>query len=215
MHYVCKINTRKNYLVARSVLTRMLVMFGWTLLGATSAPVEAQTRADYCSERLPFERAQPVAAPLSPRYVNSSYGYSVALPAEPLPLRRAEGPDRGFFLSLPQTPRGYLRVDAAYDVFYDITADNVHRRDLNAIKLHDTVIREDSAASELAREPALRSLIRLQCRGSSELLIHESIVAVRRREIYRLDLQSTPERLAADERLLEQLWHSWRWEPVR
>ena len=210
-----KIKARCDCLGAARNLVRALPIIAWTLLLVISAPALALSRDDYCADRLSFELAQPSSTPRGTRYVNSTYGYSVAIPTGSQLLTRADAPERGFFLALARTPRGYLRVDAAYDVFYDITAEGVHRRDLNAIRLHDAVLEEQSVAVQLAREPALHSVVRLKCRGHTETLVHESIVTVRRREIYRLDLLSAPERLAEDERLFERLWRSWRWEPLR
>jgi hypothetical protein len=45
--------------------------------------------------------------------------------------------------------------------------------------------------------------------------VHEAVIVVRRREIYRLDLQSTPDRLAQDQRQLDAMIRSWRWEAIR
>ena len=211
----CKIKAHKTCFGTTSSLMRLLMLLGLNVLVAISAPARAQSREDYCAERLPFERAQPASSSPGTRYVNAAYGYSVGIPAGQSVLTRGEGPERGFFLALTETPRGYLRVDAAYDVFYGITPDGVHRRDLNAIRLHDAVLGEESEAAQLAGEPALRSVVRLRCRGSLATVVHETLIAVRRREIYRLDLQSTAERFPTDERLLESLWRSWRWETVR
>jgi hypothetical protein len=38
---------------------------------------------------------------------------------------------------------------------------------------------------------------------------------LRNREIYRLDLQSTPERYGQDVRYLDAMLKSWRWEALR
>lgn len=178
------------------------------------APTWAQNREDFCGDRV-----AGVSAPLSllrhdGRYVNSAYGYSVEIPAGLQAFTAGSGPERGFVIPLSPAPRAYLRVDAAYDVYYDITADGVHRRDLNTVRLHDLLVSDQAVTVALAGEPGLRAAIRLQCRGGVDLLVHEEIIAVRRREIYRLDLQSTPDRLASDERALNALLQSWRWEPV-
>jgi len=57
--------------------------------------------------------------------------------------------------------------------------------------------------------------MRLQCRGTAEPLMHEEIIVVRNREIYRLDLQSSPGRFQRDLRQLETMLRSWRWEALR
>ena len=209
-----KINARKDCSCATSNRTRPIVLVVWTALMPISAPAAAQNRDDFCGERLPGAFEQPTAQTHVGRYVNNVYGYSVDIPVGMQALTGASGPERGFVIPLSQAPRAYLRVDAAYDVFYDITADGVHRRDLNTIRLHDQLLSDQSGTVALAREPGLRAVIRLQCRGGSEILVHEEIIAVRQREIYRLDLQSTPDRLGEDERALNVLLKSWRWEPV-
>lgn len=180
-----------------------------------SAPAWAQSREDYCGDRLPGAPTQAATQVRGARYVNNAYGYSVSIPDGLQPLISANGPERGFVILLSQGLRAYLRVDASYDVFYDITADGVHRRDLNTIRLHDAVLGDDSSAVAMASEPGVRAVIRLQCRGRDDIRVHEEVITVRYREIYRIDLQSTPDRLGADERTLNALLKSWRWEPIR
>lgn len=183
---------------------------------AQAPPLRAQTRDDYCGTQWPQSlQSQWTERAVMGRYVNSSYGYSVRVPAGQHILTPRQGPERGFLLVLSEQPRAFIRVDASYDVFYDITPEGVHRRDLNTLRLHDTLLGEQSAATRLAGEPAHRSRIRLSCRGSSSEWVHEAILAVRRREIYRLDLQTTPDRLDGDARVFNALEKSWRWEIVR
>lgn len=182
------------------------------LAAALPRPLIAQTRDDYCgSAPIPGVQRQVGSLP-ERRYVNRSYGYSLQLPANESIFVAPEGPERGFTLVLSTQPRALIRVDAAYDVFYDITPEGVHRRDVNTLRLHDTLLHEQDSATMLAGEPASRSSFRFTCRGSAEELVHEAVVAVRRREIYRLDLQTTPQRAEVDARLLSALVRSWRWE---
>ena len=185
------------------------------LLALVSPGANAQNRADFCGPGLPrgFEPAPERMR--SGRYVNAAYGYSVDIPARLAGIVGAAGPERGFLIALSDTPRAYLRVEAGYDAFYDITAAGVHRRDLNTIRLHDAMIADEAAQVSLAREAGGRFLMRLQCRGSGDLIVHEAVIVVRSREIYRLDLQSTPERLTQDRRLLDAMIRSWRWEAIR
>ncbi len=178
------------------------------------APLQAQQRADFCGAGFPALIPQP-ASDAHGRYVNQPYGYSVKIPAGQQVLIAPQGAERGFVLVLSTQPRAFIRVDASYDVFYDITAAGVHQRDLNTIRLHDRLQEDVTSAARLRGEPALRSRTRFACGGDSTDLVHAAIVAVRRREIYRIDLQTTPEREAADARLFTALADSWRWEPIR
>ena len=127
----------------------------------------------------------------------------------------AGGPARGFGIVLSWMPRAYLRVDAAYDVYYDITADGIHRRDLNAIRLHDDLLADQPASLNLDRTSGGRYLTRVQCAGDAHVYIHDDVIVVRNREIYRLDLQSLPERYASDVKVLDAMLRSWRWLAVR
>lgn len=183
------------------------------LLLASGAP--AQNREDFCGAGgvRGFE-AQPDRA-RSGRYVNSVYGYSVDVPAGLVGYTSASGPDRGFLITLSASPRAYLRVDAGYDAFYDIDAAGVHRRDRNTVRLHDAVISDESSAVSLASVAGTRSVMHLQCHGDPAVGIHEAIIVVRNREIYRIDLQTVPGRYAQDRRHLEAVMRSWRWESVR
>src|ERR1019366_2635636 len=70
------------------------------------------------------------------------------------------------------------------------------------------------AARVLERGRLIRCLLR-HYRGEAALAIHEEIIVLRNREIYRLDLHSTPERYAKDLQQLNALLRSWRWEAIR
>lgn len=205
------------------------------VLALAAVAADAQTRDLYCSAHPEARFAQPSGTAHAGRYVNRSYGYSLTIPAGLDAFTPAGGPEnggaqRGFVLTLPaaqragtpgagtpgaNTPGVYLSVDAAYDVFYDITAAGVHRRDLNAIRLNDAVSDDVSAPWALARVPGGRYRMRVQCRGAATPTIHDEIIVLRNREIYRLDLQSTPERYDRDVRALNAIAKSWRWETIR
>jgi hypothetical protein len=193
--------------------TAVICALALSVLGAMRA--SAQSRDEFCGRGLPqgFDPA-PERARIR-RYVNAAYGYSVDIPAGLAGVVSAMGPERGFLIALSEIPRAYLRVDAGYDAFYDITSAGVHHRDLNTIRLHDAVVADEAADVSLAREAGGRFLTRLQCLGGSEPVVHEAVIVVRRREIYRLDLQTTPDRLAQDRRQLEAMIRSWRWEAIR
>ena len=178
------------------------------------ASAQAQNREDFCGGGGPRGFAVQPERARTGRYVNQVYGYSVEVPAKLVAYVSAAGPDRGFLIPLADSPRAYLRVDAGYDAFYDIDAAGVHRRDLNTVRLHDALLGDQTSAGELAHEPGERYVMRLQCRGDAEA-IHEAVIVVRNREIYRIDLQTAPERYAQDRRQLESIVRSWRWETVR
>jgi hypothetical protein len=174
----------------------------------------AQTRDYYCGNTAPLAASAPSTQPHTGRYINRTYGYSLTIPDGLTALTSPVGPERGFVIDLSSTPRAYLRVDASYDAFYDITAEGVHRRDLNAVRLDDAVLGDQSAPAALAQVAGGRYLTRIQCRGEAPAL-HAQIIVLRNREIYRLDLQSTPERYEVDVRQLEALLKSWRWEAIQ
>jgi hypothetical protein len=174
-----------------------------------------QTRQEFCGLVPPpgFDQAPNVAH--TGRYVNATYGYSVRIPAPLVGFTSASGPERGFGIVLSWTPRAFLRVDASYDVFYDLTANGVHRSDLNAVRVHDTLVADAAAAAALDSAPGGHYRFQLRCSGDPSLYVIENILVVRRREVYRLQLQTTPERFDRDHRVLEQLARSWRWQPRR
>jgi len=145
-------------------------------------------------------------------YLNPVYGYSLVIPTALTGYTPAEGPERGFGIVLSWTPRAFLSVDAAYDVYYDISADGVHRRDINAIRLHDQVIGDQAASYALAGTAGGRYLTRVQCAGDPRIFIHDDVIVVRNREIYRLNLHSAPERYASDVKVLNAMLRSWRWQ---
>jgi hypothetical protein len=193
--------------------TALICALALSVLG--SAGASAQSPEDFCGHGVPqgFDRAPQRLR--SGRYVNAAYGYSLDIPAGRGAVVSAMGPERGFLLALSEMPRAYLRVDAGYDAFYDITPAGIHRRDLNTIRLHDAVIADEAAEVSLSHQAGGRFLTRLQCRSGGDVLVHEAVIVVRNREIYRLDLQSTPDRLAQDRQQLEAMIRSWRWEAIR
>lgn len=147
-------------------------------------------------------------------YLNRVYGYSVAIPAALRAYTQSGGPERGFGIVLSWSPRAYLSVDAAYDAYYDITSEGVHRRDINAIRLHDLVVGDQVSSYSLARVAGGRYVTRVQCPGDTQIYIHDDVIVMRNREIYRLHLQSVPERYATDVLVLDAMLRSWRWEAL-
>jgi hypothetical protein len=194
---------------------RALILAGLALSALGSVGAKAQSRDDFCGRGFPPGFDPEPQRTRGGRYLNAAYGYSLDIPAGLAGVVSAMGPERGFLIALSQMPRAYLRVDAAYDVFYDITPAGVHRRDLNTIRVHDAVVADEAAEVSLSHEAGGRFLIRLQCRGATDMVVHEAVIVVRSREIYRLDLQSTPDRLEQDRRQLDAMIRSWRWETIR
>jgi len=178
-------------------------------LGAAAA---AGARGEFCGTQPPAGFDQPPNHAHTGRYLNQLYGYSVDIPASLSGYASSEGPERGFGIVLSWLPRAYLSADAAYDMYYDITADGVHRRDLNAIRLHDLVLGDQASSYSMAHAAGGRYVTRVQCAGDAQVYIHDDVIVVRKREIYRLNLQSVPERYAGDVKVLEAMLRSWRWE---
>jgi hypothetical protein len=219
-HRVKVRNLRKisdQYQMSSTSLDIALGRVYWSMALAVLAAgiAQAQSRADYCGAIPPAGFEAPPNQAHTGRYVNHTYGYSVAIPAGLTAFTSARGPERGFIIGLSDRPHGFLRVDASYDAFYDITAAGVHRRDLNALRLHDAVLSDAVADAMLDQVPGGRFVMRLQCRGEAAAQLHEEIIVLRNREIYRLDLQSTPERYAADRLRLDAMLKSWRWEAIQ
>ena len=148
------------------------------------------------------------------QYVNAVYGYSVNIPAAFSGYSASGAPERGFGILLSSSPRAFLRVDAAYDSFFDITAPGVHRSDLNAMRQHDSVIEDHAQDIVLAYKPGSRFLTRVRCGDDAHIFIHDDVIVMVNREIYRLDLQSVPERYAADVKALNAMLRSWRWQAI-
>jgi len=188
---------------------KIITIVSAILLGAAA---NAQARHEFCGAAPAAGFDQPPNMPHLGRYVNKSYGYEVTIPRGLTAFSAAVGPERGIGIVLSWTPRAFLSVDASYDVFYDITAAGVHRRDLNAITLHDSVLNDARSAVKLDGMAAERYQTRAQCGGDPTVYVHESVIVVRDREIYRLNLQSLPERLQADDALLSAMLKSWKWQ---
>ena len=67
----------------------------------------------------------------------------------------------------------------------------------------------------LAHTAGERFQSQVQCNADPQTYIHEDVLVVRNREIYRLHLQTVPERYAADVKLLDAMVRSWRWRAMR
>jgi len=182
----------------------------WALIAAGSA----QARGEFCGTAPAPGFDQPLIDAHRGVYLNQVYGYAVTIPPKLSAYTPSAGAQRGFGIVLSWTPRAYLAVDAAYDAFYDITADGVHLRDLNAIRLHDQLVDDQVAGYSLAHAAGGRYLTRVRCGGESQVYIHDDVIVVRNREIYRLNLQTLPERYASDVKVLDALLRSWRWQPI-
>lgn len=147
-------------------------------------------------------------------YVNATYGYGVTIPTGLTGFTPYPGPQKGFGIVLSWTPRAVLRTDAIYDVYYDISAAGVHLRDVVGVKLFDRLLGDQSQPAALADTPGGRYRMRVQCGSNPQVYIHEGVIVVRNREIYRLDLQTVPQRYAHDVRLLDAMLRTWRWVPL-
>ena len=180
-----------------------------------TAATRVDARNEFCGGAPAPGFDQPPNTPHTGHYLNRVYGYALTLPPGWTAYGNAAGPERGAGIVLSWTPRSFLSVDAAYDAFYDITADGVHRRDVNAARLHDVLLSDTAVGASLAHSPGGRYLMRVQCAGDPQIYVHDDIIVVRNREIYRLHLQSVPERYAGDRRLLDAMARSWRWQPIR
>jgi hypothetical protein len=184
------------------------------LAAVLAAPSAAHARGEFCGTLPPVGFDAPPNIGHGGRYSNPVYGYSVLIPAPLRAYTQAAGAERGFGMLLSWKPRAYLSVDAAYDVFYDLSADGVHRRDINAMRLHDQVLGDQASSYVLARGVGGRYQTRVQCASDPQVYIHDDVIVVRNREIYRLNLQSVPERYAADVKVLNAMLRSWRWQPI-
>jgi len=183
-------------------------------LCALAAAGAARAGDEFCGTAPTAGFDQPPNRAHTGRYLNAVYGYSLAIPAALSAYTQSGGPERGFGIVLSWTPRAYLSVDAAYDVYYDITAGGVHRRDINAIRLHDLVVSDQASSYSLDHAAGGRYVTRVQCAGDARVYIHDDVIVMRNREIYRLNLQSVPERYAADVKVLNAMLRSWRWQPI-
>ena len=182
------------------------------VLGVAGA---ANARDEFCGTQPAAGFDQPPNHTYTGHYLNQLYGYSVDIPAPLSGHAQSVGPERGFGIVLSWLPRAYLRVDAAYDAYYDISADGVHRRDLNAIRLRDRVLEDQAVSASMARSAGGRYVTRVQCAGDAQVYIHDDVIVVRNREIYRLNLQSVPERYDRDVKVLDAMLRSWRWQGVQ
>ncbi len=179
--------------------------------GAPSGAAIAAQNDPFCSPGLLAGLAEPTSTAHQGRYANAPYRYAVTIPAGLTGYTRAGMAARGFTILLANAAA--LRVDATYDSFYDITAAGVHTRDAMDVRLLDRLVTQHAESYLLAGVPGGRYQMQVLCPDSRGIHVFEDVIVVRNREIYRVELQTTPQRLSQDEPLLQQLLGSWRWLP--
>jgi hypothetical protein len=165
----------------------------------------------YCRNVPAPDFGRPPSVPRGGEFDAAAYGYAVTIPAGLTAYAGAEQSPQGFGIVLSWEPRAYLRVDAAYDVFYDITAAAVHRRDAGAVRLHDKLLTDLTVPDTLGGEAAERSHTQFQCPGDPQTYLHDDFIVIRNREVYRLELQTVPSRYEQDVEILAAIQRSWRW----
>jgi hypothetical protein len=147
------------------------------------------------------------------RYANPLYRYAVTVPAGLTGYTGVAAAPRGFTVPLGGAVAADLRVDAAYDALYDVTAAGVHTRDTMNVRLFDRLVSDHAEPASLDGAPGGRYRMQVMCPGSTQIHVFDDVIVMRNREIYRLELQTTPQRAPQDELLLEQMLASWRWLP--
>jgi hypothetical protein len=171
-------------------------------------------RADSPCGTVPALSAPPAAVARTGLYRNVVYGYALRLPASLTAWVIPGSAERGFSVMLAGAPPAYLRVDASYDTFYDVTPVAVHRRDLDTRRLHVAALADEPPAkTALGGAAGWRFVTHVRC-GAGNDYIDDDTIVIRRREIYRVQLHSADGRYAEDLKLLRGLTHSWRWLPV-
>ena len=146
-------------------------------------------------------------------YANPLYRYAVTVPAGLTGYTPVTAAPRGFIVPLAGATAADLRVDAAYDAMYDVTAAGVHTRDTMNVRLFDRLLSDHAEAASLDGAPGGRYQMQVICPGSTQIHVFDDVIVMRNRELYRLELQTTPQRAPQDEVLLEQMLTSWRWLP--
>ncbi|HEX4052098.1 MAG TPA: hypothetical protein VHY19_14595 [Steroidobacteraceae bacterium] len=170
-------------------------------------------RDSYCRGFAADTAVSAVTQPQRGRYANPVYGYAVTIPNGRAGFAPAGAPARGIVIPLANQPHALLRVDAAYDALYDITAAGVHTSDRVDVQLFDRLLSDQAQPFSLGGIQGGRYRMQVLCRGASRPYEFESIIVIRKREIYRLDLQTQTDRLRQDESLLEAMAGSWSWIP--
>jgi hypothetical protein len=168
----------------------------------------------YCGAAPAAGFDQPPNHPHTGKYVNAVYGYSVTIPKSFSGYSASIGPQSGFVLVLSWNPRAFVQVEATYDSFFDITAQGVHRSDMNAYRQHDSVISDQAQDTVLAKKQGGRFVTSVRC-DDSHISIHDDVIVMVNREVYRLDLHTVPERYDSDVAVLNAMLRSWHWEQIR
>lgn len=197
-------------LVTGALVAAIIAGTGERTPSARSAEFDEQS---YCARFAGTAFVAAAAQAHTGRYSNPVYGYAVTIPTGLTGYTPATGAMRGITIPLSSKPSAWLRVDAAYDALYDITATGVHTRDSVDVRLFDRLLSEQSQPYTLAGVQGGRYRMQVLCRGHADPTLFESIVVVRRREIYRLDLQTQMSRLSQDQRTLDAMARSWSWSP--
>ena len=148
-------------------------------------------------------------------YTNALYGFALTIPTGVSAYEDASEPGRSLVIPLAAQPRALVRVDAAYDSLYDISAAGVHTRDSVYVRLFDRLISDHAEPYSLAGVQGGSYRMQVVCMADPTRYVFESIIVVRNREIYRLVLQTELSRQSQDESVLDRMAGSWAWLPLR
>jgi hypothetical protein len=198
-------------LVTAAVVVMVLRATGAQRSSGPSGAALAAQNDPFCGPGLLRGLGEPANPAHRGSYANVPYRYAVTIPEGLTGYTRAGAAPRGFTILLSDA--GDLRVDAAYDALYDITAAGVHTRDAMDVRLLDRLVADQAEPYVLAGLAGGRYRMQVLCPGSGMVHVFDDVIVVRNREIYRVELQTTPRRIAQDEALLQQLLASWRWLP--
>lgn len=219
LHRVMTLPINRLVAAAVALLITLAIVVAIIRSAGNRQPAVASTGAagadSYCQRFLSDTRVSASAPPRRGRYANPTYGYAVTIPDALTGYAPAAAAARGIVVTLSGKPPALLHVDAAYDALYDITAAGVHTRDGVDAQLFDHLISNESQPFSLAGVQGGRYRMQILCRGESNPYVFESIIVIRNREIYRLDLRTRPDRLHQDEASLDAMTGSWSWIPAR
>jgi hypothetical protein len=77
------------------------------------------------------------------------------------------------------------------------------------------VLDDRAVTLALAHKEGSRFMTRVRCGDDPQVFVHDIVIVMVNREIYRLALQTIPERYDADSAVLNAMLRSWGWVPIR
>jgi hypothetical protein len=161
-------------------------------------------------------QAQSGGVPVTGRYSNYDYAFSVSVPNGITAFRnRAPFPNHGFGIDISKSQQSYLWIDASYNGLEWKSFDDAIKANLEFLRREGAaeVKLTEQSSTYLSRLRAVRFVAKYNLSGKP--MAQESILAFRREKnkeeiVYSINLRTPTNRFERDRALVAEMQSTWR-----